>query len=69
MIFSAFCYKAEKDDRRLHCIEDKLGLEPSSPLRQFCYPFEEYAELSRAAGGRDDDEDVSDNDEDYDADE
>lgn len=69
MIFSAFCYKAEKDDRRLHRIEDKLGLEPSSPLRQFCYPFEEYAELSRAAGGRDDDEDESDNDEDYDADE
>jgi hypothetical protein len=45
-LWEAFCYKAEKDDRRLRRIEQHLQIyPPESPLREFWDPFVEYNEL------------------------
>jgi hypothetical protein len=45
-LWEAFCYKAEKDDRRLRRIEQHLQIDPpESPLREFQDPFAEYNEL------------------------
>jgi hypothetical protein len=45
-LWEAFCYKAEKDDRRLRRIEQHLHIDPpKSPLRAFRDPFAEYNEL------------------------
>jgi hypothetical protein len=45
-LWEAFCYKAEKDDRRLRRIEQHLQIDPpESPLREFWDPFAKYNEL------------------------
>jgi hypothetical protein len=45
-LWEAFCYKAEKDDRRLRRIEQHLQIDPpESPLCEFRDPFAEYNEL------------------------
>jgi hypothetical protein len=45
-LWEAFCYKAEKDDRRLRHIEQHLQIDPpESPLHEFWDPFVEYNEL------------------------
>jgi hypothetical protein len=45
-LWEAFCYKAEKDDRRLRRIKQHLHIDPpESPLRAFQDPFAEYNEL------------------------
>jgi hypothetical protein len=45
-LWEAFCYKAEKDDRRLRRIEQHLQIDPpESPLHEFRDPFAEYNEL------------------------
>jgi hypothetical protein len=52
-LWEAFCYKAEKDDRRLRRIGQHLQIDPpESPLREFRDPFAEYNDLhgSPAAG-------------------
>jgi hypothetical protein len=45
-LWEAFCYKAEKDDRRLRRIGQHLQIDPpESPLREFRDPFAEYNDL------------------------
>jgi hypothetical protein len=52
-LWEAFCYKAEKDDRCLRCIEQHLQIDPpKSPLREFRDPFAEYNELYGAPVSR-----------------
>jgi hypothetical protein len=47
--FSYFCYKAERDDRHLCCLEEQANITPPSPLRLFADPFDEYESLYGAA--------------------
>jgi hypothetical protein len=47
--FSYFCYKAERDDRRLCRLEEQANISPPSPLRPFTDLFDEYESLYGAA--------------------
>jgi hypothetical protein len=47
--FEAFCYKMKRDDHRLQRIEQKLNIDPPSPLREFRDPFVLYREERAAA--------------------
>jgi hypothetical protein len=47
--FSYFCYKAERDDRRLRRLEEQANITPPSPLRPFADPFDEYESIYGAA--------------------
>ena len=56
--FSYFCYKAERDDRRLRRLEESINLPPVSPLHRFPDPFDEFDAVhggapSTAAGDED----------------
>jgi hypothetical protein len=54
--FSYFCYCQKKTDQRLHRLEEKAALPPSSPLREFQDPYADYDNMHRPSVDEDEEQ-------------